>query len=437
MTPYPQLMADQPIDPALFERPDMRRALAHRDIATVYRILVDHGLSQRRLAELVGQSQSEVSEILKGRQVQSYDVLVRVAEGLGVSRGAMGLSYGGDDEGTPLYEDVTEDMRRRALLAAASVAIFGRPILGELLELPKRPDSPTPLPAQLGVADVEAMQALTKSLEAEAAYYGGGSAVLTPVAQRAERLLAIPGADTTTAAMATTVANLHNVAGWAAFDSHLDDAARHHFARAMSLGNAGDGLQFSRAAYFAGVSTAERGHWDEGLKFLQLAQMRLGNASATQRSKELAAWIEVDTACVFGHLDRPDLTRTALAKARDNWEAPDRDNQADMNWVTSVAELNMGRDQEADRLVSSAVRHWEGTANRRQAVLGRITLAAIKVNAGERNANQLAHQAITQARELRSVRARERLAPLAQALSVRTDSESRDLARLARRALAV
>jgi hypothetical protein len=185
------------------------------------------------------------------------------------------------------------------------------------------------------------------------------------------------------------------------------------------------------------VSTAERGHWDEGLKFLQLAQMRLDHAPPSPRATELGAWIDVDTACMYGHLDRPDLARAALTKARGSWQAPDRDDQADMDWVTALAELNMGRDQNAERLVSSAVRHWEGTANRRQAVLGRITLAAIKVKAGDSSAKQLAYQAITQAQELHSVRARERLAPLAQALTDRPDRESRELARLANQAIAV
>lgn len=69
----------------------MVRALAQRDIGAVYRLPLDHGVSQRLPRELVGQSQPEVSETLSGRQVQSYEVLVRIAEGLGVSRGAMGL----------------------------------------------------------------------------------------------------------------------------------------------------------------------------------------------------------------------------------------------------------------------------------------------------------------------------------------------------------
>jgi transcriptional regulator with XRE-family HTH domain len=430
-------MCDHPIDPAVFERTDMREALARRDITAVYRILVGQGVPQRHLAELVGQNQSEVSDILKGRQVQSYPVLERIAEGLGVSRGAMGMAYVGTDEGTPLYEDVTEDMRRRALLAAGTLALFGSPLLGEVLELPKRPASPPPMPKQLGEHDVTAMQGLTRALEAEAQYYGGGGGVISPVAQRSEKLLDVPATDAIKTAMATAIADLHNVAGWSAFDSHQDDTARYHFARAMSLGNGDDGFQFARAAYFAGVSTAERGHWNDGLKFLQLGQMRLDQSSSSQRTTELRAWLDVDAACVLARLDRPQLAREALARARGTWQAPHVDDRADMDWVTAVAELHLGRDDFAQQLVSSAVRHWEGTANRRQAVLGHITLAAISVQQGGRNRSQLAHQTITEVRDLRSLRARERLEPLAQALGARSDNESRDLARLARREMAV
>jgi len=58
-----------PIDPALYRREDMRRILAARDITVLYHVLKDEvRLTQRRIAELTGQSQSEVSEILQGRR---------------------------------------------------------------------------------------------------------------------------------------------------------------------------------------------------------------------------------------------------------------------------------------------------------------------------------------------------------------------------------
>jgi transcriptional regulator with XRE-family HTH domain len=50
-------------------------------------------VAQRRIAALTDQSQSEVSEIIAGRRVVvSYDVLVRISDGLGVPRGWMGLA---------------------------------------------------------------------------------------------------------------------------------------------------------------------------------------------------------------------------------------------------------------------------------------------------------------------------------------------------------
>lgn len=77
----------QVIPPELWSDPAMRRALACRDIGAVYRLLTKAEVSQRRIAELVGQSQSQVCEILQGRQVMAYDVLVRIAVGLGVGAG--------------------------------------------------------------------------------------------------------------------------------------------------------------------------------------------------------------------------------------------------------------------------------------------------------------------------------------------------------------
>jgi hypothetical protein len=153
-----------------------------------------------------------VSETLSGRQVQSYEVLVRIAEGLGVSRGAMGLAYAGDDEGPMLFDDVTEDMRRRAVLAAATTALFGALILGEVLELPERPNIPTPLLANLAQADIDAIDRLTRALESEARYYGGGAAVISPAARRAERLLKVPAAEALRPALMVGLADLHNVA---------------------------------------------------------------------------------------------------------------------------------------------------------------------------------------------------------------------------------
>src|SRR5262245_28400182 len=87
------LPADEPLDPQLWDRPQLRGALARRDISEVYRLLGAAGVSQRQIAALTGQNQSEISDIAQGRQVQAYDLLARIADGLGIPRGYMGLAY--------------------------------------------------------------------------------------------------------------------------------------------------------------------------------------------------------------------------------------------------------------------------------------------------------------------------------------------------------
>ena len=77
----------------MWDAPGMAEALATRDVAAVFRFLQAEGVSQRRIATLTGQGQSEVSEVLRGRVVTSYPVLERVAVGLGIPRGRMGLAY--------------------------------------------------------------------------------------------------------------------------------------------------------------------------------------------------------------------------------------------------------------------------------------------------------------------------------------------------------
>jgi transcriptional regulator with XRE-family HTH domain len=72
----------------------MREAFARRDIGTVYTKLGHRGVSQRRIAALTGQSQSEISEIIAGRQVTSIALLERIADGLGVPRAWLGLGNG-------------------------------------------------------------------------------------------------------------------------------------------------------------------------------------------------------------------------------------------------------------------------------------------------------------------------------------------------------
>jgi hypothetical protein len=77
-----------PVDPALLARSDVRAFLAGHDIGAFYRVLCDNGWSQHRITKATTTQQCAVSEIIKGRRVIDYRVLVRIADGLGIPAGA-------------------------------------------------------------------------------------------------------------------------------------------------------------------------------------------------------------------------------------------------------------------------------------------------------------------------------------------------------------
>lgn len=185
-----------PIDPVLLT-PEARRALAARDIATVYRLLKDAGVSQRWIAELTGQSQSQVHDIVHGRIVKQYDVVVRIADGLGVDRAWLGVSHGPEGAyAEPVTraepsEGVTAEMKRRAFLAAVSTAVWGSPVLGSAMDLPTPHGAPGHLPGTLGMTDVAAVEDMTGHFRALARQYGGHAAIVSEAAKRSARLATV------------------------------------------------------------------------------------------------------------------------------------------------------------------------------------------------------------------------------------------------------
>jgi hypothetical protein len=110
----------------------------------------------------------------------AYDVLVRIAAGLGVPREAMGLGYGAYAEGTASApgEEADKDVLRRQfqhLLALAGVAAFGTavPGVGELI--PSLPSGGllADTPSWIGERDVAVIRDYTESLRAVARTVGG------------------------------------------------------------------------------------------------------------------------------------------------------------------------------------------------------------------------------------------------------------------------
>ncbi len=214
-----------PLDPALFEPSEMGAALAAHDVATVYRRLVQGGISQHQLARRTGQSQSEVCEILQGRMVRMYDVLVRICEGLELPREVMGLSYGpgGAYAGAVTVANPPEggdaDMERRTVIGSVSLAVFGTPLLrfGEQLAQLGLPAA-EPLPSRLSMTHVRIVAAATERLRSMARQFGGMADEFGDAVRRYTRWLAAPGDDAVKAALGAALSELHTEAGWCGYE---------------------------------------------------------------------------------------------------------------------------------------------------------------------------------------------------------------------------
>jgi len=468
-------MADS-IDPALWDDPDMRAALARHDIGEVYQLLKDAGLTQKAIAELTGQGQSEVGEILRGRPVQSYDVLVRIADSLGVPRGWMGLAYSdgpifsetGPAPGSR-WEEVPEEMRRRKLLAAVSGIMFERAVLGPSVGahwLATAAESP--MPVNVGLADVKALRALTGELRALArGGHPGMPEVWYPVVQHTERLLDADNVSTPQQLM-SVLARMHTEAGWCAYDMHLHDLAAWHYSRAIQhAAGADDVMALVSAVQHQAVAYRELGEANASLKLVQMGLVRLeampfavpGTDAERARDAELGGLhlrvalaladlghdgqctiecagggqsLSHQHACSLRRDSMEALIRDQMGRAGQYSDPADSHNAAYLEYGRSGVHLSLGRLDAAQRHARAALSLWNPNDNRRDWALARIRLATIHTVAGEPDGSHLASAALDVAEDLRSARGRAMLAPLGQALEARRDSTSMDLAQRVR-----
>lgn len=385
-------------------------------------------MPQRDIAAMTGQSQSEASEILKGRRVMGYDVLVKIAEGLDIPRGLMGLAY--DEDLLPSSEEADEDMKRRNLLASGGLALFDRPVLGQLLGLPKRPDAPTPLPSRLGISDVEAIEALTSELRGMARTYGGCADTVTAVAARSLQLMSIPATEDVHARLGSALAGLHTMAGWCCVDSGLHDNARACFATAMGLAPH-DGYQFALALRHSGIHMRDAGAYNDNLKACQLGLIKLGGSPDTPETAEAVAWLTAESGVAYAAMGYRSEAGKALRMARQHHLSNTFD-EADMDYAAAEAYHRLGRLDIAEGFAASSFQKWPATSHR-DSVLSDIVLATIHVQSGERDSPMLAHRAIKTVASVRSARARMNVRILIEALESRPKAEYQELAVLARR----
>ncbi len=443
-----------PIDPVLYWRADVRAALARHDFSAVYRTLKDEaGLSQRLIAGLTGQSQSEVSEILSGRRVLTYSVLERLVGGLSIPPQLAGMSwcdangtYCGDVTVAGPPEGVSAGMLRRHLIAAGAGALVGHPVrkLGELIALADLGGpGQAPLPNRLSGAHVARVRDLTRRLAGAGNTCVSEPDVLSAATAWAARLLDVSGPEPVTRALQVAVAELHIEAGWAGFDAGLYNRAMYHYAHALELAtHGGDAYCQATALNYAGLATVEHGHPDDGLKMLQLGHAKAwaippDDSRAVVVGVSGRAAVEAcayeDSATALAALGEPEAADRDLKKARELWTPAPSDPFGDLDRPAARMEADRGRLDVAESLAAASVRRWEGGSQVSRALSG-IVLAEIHVRAGDSDGLELAHGAISSVGKLSSVhvRARTRLEPLVAALEARPGPDARELARWAR-----
>ncbi|MGH3821630.1 MAG: helix-turn-helix domain-containing protein [Pseudonocardiaceae bacterium] len=433
---------------AVRHRPDVRRILAALDIGAFYRVLdAEAGLSQRQIAARSGQSQSEVSEIVSGRRrVENYHVLARIAERFGIPREFMGLSWWSPD-GTycgevSTVEPTEDDVRRRTLIGATSVAALGQVVqgLGELTELAL----PTgePLPSRLGMVHVHTVEAVTGRLRGMARQFGGQADLFVSAARYYARWMQVPAPEVVKARLGAALAELYTEAGWCCYDAGLDGTGC--FTRAQALADeARDAYSIANAAWHAGTTLVRGGHPDDALKCFQLGQLVLAGfqpgkarpavlCADDPRVPVLARQLNRNSASAYVRLGKADQVQRYLNNAQDGWVPRTAFEQAGADCTTARIQLELGRLNAAEVFAANAVCNY-GDAHFRFRTIAELVLAEVHVRAGEPRGLVLAQQAVTAASTLQSVAVRgERLLPLAAALEARPGNDAQQLARTAR-----
>ncbi|MGW5050841.1 helix-turn-helix domain-containing protein [Actinokineospora sp. NPDC004072] len=437
-----------PISSDTWEDPEMRAALAAREISSVYRLLRRTGVSQRQIAAMTGQSQSEVSEILKGRQVMAYDVLARIADGLGVPRGYMGLAY---DEVTAVRVAVSreaadseesEEVKRREFLAHAAAVTVGANVLGTNSGSWVASPEHTPGPGRIGITDVRQVEAATRALRSLDYQYGGGFCRDAVVAQLSwgQQMLTASSTEHVKRRLHVALADLHNLAGWTSFDIGLTDSARSHFGKALVLAKEGGSEPLvANILYRMGRVYLHKKAPDDALKMFQLGQI-----AAQESGSELAvAVICANQAWAYAMLGRKDQTMKLINRTRDEFS---RANLAEADdWVKFFNETDVhamigtvhtvlastvdpSHTKFAIPALSRAIDGYGEEMTRSKA----FNLGALAVNhlleGDVDHGAKIGRQAVELAESLKSKRVVDRLEPLREeALKRANNAEARDL----------
>ncbi|NIK58241.1 helix-turn-helix domain-containing protein [Kribbella shirazensis] len=425
-----------PLDSAWWDRPELRSVLATRDVAGIFRWLQRHGWSQTQIGARTYQSQGEVSEILKGRQVKAYDVLERIADALEIPRGLMGLAYSTTSQ--PAADEcrvLTIDDRRNFAGAVASVA-FGSVNDEAKKWLPEFAGSVGTVPAVITESDVQQVVSITVELRKLDQRYGGGAAVDASLGfyGYARRMIHSAADAGTHRDLKVSLADFSSMLGWSFHDIGDQSSARRYLMNALVLAKDADEPSLaSSILYRLGRVSMQEAQPAEALRMLQLGQLAAQDAGDPAEVARLHA----NEALAYAMLGKHDHVQDALARAEHEMGRADRSRVSP--WTTlyftpgdytghqalvynSLAGYTKDRRQSREyavravALAHQALQESGPDRSRRSKTFDRIILSTNLLRTNEIDTGiEVAHQVISETQTLRSGRGIGRLAEIATA----------------------
>lgn len=412
------------LPPSYWFRTDIRKALGLWDWRTVLNAVAhDADLSQTRLAEITGISQSQVSKLMSGVHKQAaINTMFGIVDGLGIPRLLVGLA-------PKKLEHLTQDKpgTARATVSRVKRRDFGKAALGITLALPGLGAAPG---EPVDITRLEPEQ-VTADLYALDFQYGGATVVdiarqrLAHLTRQLNRMSVPSDAENRLQRM---VGELAACAGWAAYDAGHAAMARSLFRDALyAFTITGDRVQRSR---ILGLMSVQALKDVNPLESLNTAEAAVEAAKGTTPQLQALMWMRVAGACSLANY--AGRYRTALRNAQQLTERTRSDgapptwfsffDEAEMIGLDATSQLRLGQHSGAKtRFRQSADRCTEVLSHRGLYPRNRAYYTAVQTEAymamGDVDAvAATVHDALPILADVTSGRTLDRLANVGQAL---------------------
>jgi tetratricopeptide (TPR) repeat protein len=294
------------------------------------------------------------------------------------------------------------------------------------------------------MADVAQLENATHALRALDYRCGGGAcrdAMATQLVA-AQRLLGASGTDTVRRRLWRALGDLHNLAGWIAFDAGSPSGARRHFATALDYAHqAGDANLLSNIMYRIGRVYVHHGQPQQALQWFDRGMMRAQDcrsplALAVLYANQAWAYAMMGHACpatlLLGRSEEQ-LAKANLADAPD-WARfyNHTDLYAMIGTVhTELSVFDPRHATTAIRALGQALARYDNSMHRSQAFTLTMLATSHLRHGDVDHGVAVGHQALALAHAVNSQRVSDRMAPLQiQTRRQSTHADSRELSDL-------